>query len=293
MWTIIALLQVLLIDLVMSSDNALMISMATQTLHKKDKIKAMLFGVVWAAILRILFALVLVHFLQFPILKVVGWLLLFGVAAKLYKQLRNDEEPEKKEKSGTTRWQALGLIIVADLSMSLDNVLAVAGAAGHEPIALIVGIIFSIVMMMTIATVISELMKRFPRIQWLWFAIIVFVAFRMLFAGIQVLIPGDYQTITYRLVGMVWTFGMVFLHRRYLTSFEEHEVAPFLIRHAPFTISILLLIIAGFLLFGEQMHVWFAVHTPLRFTAFVCIFLLALEMLSLEEVRLKIKVKSI
>lgn len=289
--TLIALLQVLVIDLVMSWDNALMISMTTQELKKKDKVKAILFGVVGAALLRILFAFVLVHFLQFPSLKIIGGVLLLGIAARLYKQLRNNEKKEHTKRVTNSWWEALGMIVLADISMSLDNVLAIAGAAGHEPVAMIFGILISIILMMTVATVISKLIERFPWLQWLGFAIIVFVAFKLLFAGLEVVIPGVYLTVVYWLSGMAIIFGSIILHRYFISGFETHEIAPFLYRHAPFIITLLLLVIAWFLLFGRSMEQRFSIHSPLWFTMLMCIILLAVEMASLEEVKLKIHYK--
>ena len=105
--------------------------------------------------------------LDIPWVKMVGALLLFGVATKLYKQFRDAEATTKEHKTTTSRWHALGMIMIADLSMSLDNILAVASAAGEHPIALVIGIIISIILMTTIATAISGLLDRYPWIQWL------------------------------------------------------------------------------------------------------------------------------
>lgn len=122
---LVALFQVILIDVIMSSDNALMIGVTTQTLKKKDRKKAILFGVIGAAVLRILFAIALSHVLEIPLLKIVGGLLLFGIAAKLYRQFRDQKKNHNKHRSSSKRWQAIGVIMLADISMSMDNILAV------------------------------------------------------------------------------------------------------------------------------------------------------------------------
>ncbi len=292
-WSMVfALLQVVLIDLVMSGDNALMIGVTTQGLKKHDRKKAILLGVLWAALMRIVFAFWLAQLLDIPLVKVFGAVLLFVVAAKLYKQFRNNEEETKQHKSSANRRQALGMIIMADVSMSLDNILAVASAAGEHPVALVIGIVISIVLMTTVANMIWWLLDRFPWIQWLGFALIVFLAFKMLFASIAELIPLDYHVMLYRWIGMVGTFGMIWLHRKYMTAFEHDEVTRILYEHAPFIVTTLLLVVASFLMYGKELHDRLDLHHAVWYTIFTCIFLLALEMASLERVKHKIKIKS-
>lgn len=287
-----ALGQVILIDLVMSGDNALMISVTTQWLKKHDRKKAILFGVIGAALMRVIFAFGLAQMLDFPVVKMVGAGLLFVVAIKLYRQFRENEENTKEHKAGTSRWHALGMIIVADVSMSLDNILAVASAAGEHPIALTVGIVVSLVLMSTVATWISKLLERYPQIEWLWFAVIVFLAFKMLFASINDLVSIDYHAVLYRSIGMVGTFGMIYLHRKYMSVFEEQEVTRLLYTHAPFIVTVLLLLVTAFLVFGDRLHDRLHMHQPVWFTLCTCVFLLALEMASIERVKHKVKISS-
>ena len=288
---IIALFQVILIDIVMSSDNAIMISMTTQSLQKHDRKKAILFGVIGAAIMRIVFAFGLASLLDVPVLKIVGGILLFLVGAKLYRQLKTKTSHQKEHHSGNTRWHALGMIIIADLSMSLDNILAVASAAWEHPIALGIGIAISIVLMMTVATGISRLLDRYPHIQWAWFALIVFLAFKLSFAWIVVLTPAAYHIVLYRIIAMIVAVGAVILHRRYITQYEQEEIGIFLYRHAPFIIMSLLAIIAAFLLYGKELYDRFDLHHAVLFTVFFCIFLLVLEMASLEVIKYKVRMK--
>ncbi len=286
---IFALFQVILIDLVMSGDNAMMIGVTTQWLKKQDRKKAIFLGVIGAALMRIVFAFWLAQLLDVPVVKIIWSLLLFFVAVKLYKQFRNDEKNTKAHKTSANRRHALGMIIIADISMSLDNILAVASAAGEHPIALIVWIVISIIMMTTIATAIWWLLDRYPWIKWFWFALIVFLAFKMLFASVANYVPEIFHTITYRLIGMFGTFGMIFLHRKYMSTFEQHEVTKILYNHAPFIITVLLLIIASFLIYWHELQAWLDIHQAVWVTIFTCIFLLALEMASLESVKHKVK----
>ena len=103
----------------------------------------------------------------------------------------------------------------------------------------------------------------------------------MLFASIEHLIPFDYHAIWYRCIGMVGTFGMIYLHRKYMSDFEHDQVTEILYNHAPFIVTVLLLIFASFLMYGKELHERLDVHQPVWFTLFNCIFLLALEMASL------------
>lgn len=111
----------------------------------------------------------------------------------------------------------------------------------------------------------------------------------MLFASVANYVPEIFYTITYRLIGMFGTFGMIFLHRKYMSTFEQHEVTKILYNHAPFIITVLLLIIASFLIYGNELQAWLDIHQAVWFTIFTCIFLLALEMASLESVKHKVK----
>lgn len=111
----------------------------------------------------------------------------------------------------------------------------------------------------------------------------------MLFAGVETMGFAALETIFYWVVAMLTIFVSIYLHRKYMTSFEAHEVTAFLYNHAPFIITILLLIIAAFLMHGVVISLWLSQHQALRFTMLTCVFLLSLEMASLERVKHKIK----
>jgi len=203
----IALLQVLAIDLVLAGDNAIVIGLAAAGLPKEQRGKAILIGIAAATVLRIIFALLATELLQILGLLLVGGILLLWVCWKMWHELRTSakEEAEGLEtlagedtnRDGTvggtgprkTLGQAALQIVVADVSMSLDNVLAVAGAAKDHPNILILGLVVSIALMGLAASFIAKLLHRFPWISYLGLAIILFVALKMIYEGFMEVEP--------------------------------------------------------------------------------------------------------
>lgn len=175
-----ALLNIILIDLVMSGDNAILIGMATKKLQWSDRKKAIFWGVMWATILRILFSLGVVFLLQIPGLQFLWSLLLLYVVWKFYREIRASEHHEEWKEWWTTLLTAIKTIIVADVAMSLDNVLAVAWASHGNYANLIIGLIVSIILMVVASWYIANLLEKYPSIQWVWLFIILFTALEML-----------------------------------------------------------------------------------------------------------------
>ena len=196
-----ALVQVSLIDLVLAGDNAVVIGLAAAGLEPTLRKRAILIGIIAATILRICFALITTQLLSLGGgLLIAGGILLLYVCWKMYRELATSEEQEHEatealanadlNKDGTvakaprkTLRDAVIQIVIADVSMSLDNVLAVAGAAQHHFEALIFGLALSVVLMGVAASFIARLLHRFRWIAWLGLAIILFVAVRMLYEG--------------------------------------------------------------------------------------------------------------
>jgi YjbE family integral membrane protein len=198
---LIALLQVIAIDLVLAGDNAIVIGLAVAGVPAKFRSKAILIGIIAAAVLRIIFALLTVYLLDLVGLRLIGGLLLLWVCWKMWSELRianapagpvsTDDAPidtsgQPKEK---TLLQAAVQIIIADISMSLDNVLAVAGAAADHPTVMVVGLIISIAMMGLAASYIAKLLNKYHWISYLGLAVIVYVAVTMLYHGIVEVMP--------------------------------------------------------------------------------------------------------
>jgi YjbE family integral membrane protein len=192
-----ALLQVVLIDLVLAGDNAIVIGLAAAGLPAAQRGKAILIGIVAATMLRILFAGLATQILQIVGLLLAGGILLLWVCWKMWRELRaSPAEPmEAKEAGGAavgtnvegkprkTLVQATWQIIVADVSMSLDNVLAVAGAAREHPIVMIFGLALSIAMMGVAASFIAHLLQNHRWIAYVGLAVILYVAVEMIFRG--------------------------------------------------------------------------------------------------------------
>ena len=185
--------QIIIADIVLSGDNALIIGMAAAGLAPELRKKAIIFGMVIAALMRVVFALIATKLLGIPGLLLVGALLLFWVCWSLYKEIRANShakaegELENLESDGENRKtlsQALIAITIADVSMSLDNVLAVAAIADGDHNKLVIGLGLAILLMAFAATLIMKLLARYPWISWLGLIVLIYVAAEMFYRGI-------------------------------------------------------------------------------------------------------------
>jgi len=189
----VALFNILMIDLTLAGDNAIVVGMAASKVHPSLRAKVIFWGIMGAVVLRILFSAVAQQMLQIIGLTLAGGLLLLFVCWKMYRQIVDTdghetiEDLEAKLADGTTTghdvsfWSALWTIILADLSMSLDNVLAVAGAAGESTLVLVIGLAFAIILMAVASTYIAKLLHRYPWIAWVGLIIILYVALDMIY----------------------------------------------------------------------------------------------------------------
>jgi YjbE family integral membrane protein len=184
-----ALLQVIVIDLVLAGDNAVIIGLAAAGLPQKERTRAILVGIVAATVLRIVFAGVAVQLLAIVGLIFAGGILLLWVSWKMWRELRAQKHGAELDRavSGNaprkTFAQAAWQIVAADVSMSLDNVLAVAGAAREHPWALVFGLALSIVLMGVAANFIARTLHRHRWIAYIGLAIILYVALDMIWRG--------------------------------------------------------------------------------------------------------------
>lgn len=178
-------LTIIGIDLVLSGDNALVIGMAAARLPPRQRRQAIVVGIFAATILRILFSLVVLQLLEIIGLLLAGGLLLVWVAYKLYREIRISAEVAEDVgmKTPASLFSAVVLIVVSDVTMSLDNVLGVAGAAQGSTSMLVFGLALSIVLMGVAATVIANLMEKFSWIGYAGVAVIGWVALDMVYRG--------------------------------------------------------------------------------------------------------------
>jgi YjbE family integral membrane protein len=201
-----ALGQVIMIDLVLAGDNAVVIGLAASGLPKDQRNKAILVGILAATVLRIGFASITTQLLQVLGLILVGGILLLWVSWKMWRELRDGHAQEQGVEAVTgedinadgrigapagrkTFAQAAWQIIIADVSMSLDNVLAVAGAAREHPGVLVIGLVLSIALMGLAASFIARLLQKYRWIAYIGLAIILYVALDMIYRGILELYP--------------------------------------------------------------------------------------------------------
>ncbi|NHN87668.1 YjbE family putative metal transport protein [Acetobacter conturbans] len=179
-----ALLQVVLIDITLAGDNAIVVGLAVRKLEAKQRRIAVLIGVAAAALIRLLLALVATQLLHIIGLRLAGGLLLLWVCWKMYRELRATDQHSGDDTPAPGGLRAAIIrIIIADLSMSLDNVLAVAGAAGEHMGVLVSGLAISILLMAFAATLIAKLLERFRWIAWVGLIVVFGVAIELVFKG--------------------------------------------------------------------------------------------------------------
>ena len=189
------ILQVIFINVVLSGDNAIVVGMAANGAPRAIRKKVIFYGIGGAVVLRVLLALLAVQFLDVVGLLFAGGLLLLWVCWKLFREIRAGDAgapgmdalgeggAETAVESTKTLGDALWQIIVADVSMSLDNVLAVAGAAREHPWIMAAGLVLSVILMGAAASIIARLLDRYRWLAWVGLAVIVYVALHMVWEG--------------------------------------------------------------------------------------------------------------
>ena len=185
---IIIFFQIVLIDLVLAGDNAIIIGMVASQFDHNLRKKIIFWGIAVAIVLRIIFTIITSYLLQINGLRTIGGLLLLYIAYKLYKDvIKNQSEKEEKIKTdNSTFFKAMITVIIADFSMSLDNILGVAGAAKQHYILLVFGLILSILLMATAANIIAKWIKKYKWIGWLGLFAILVVAIELIYSDLDV-----------------------------------------------------------------------------------------------------------
>ncbi|MFY8106309.1 MAG: TerC family protein [Elstera sp.] len=206
-----ALFQVLMVDLVLAGDNAIVVGMAVAGLPAEIRTRAIFLGIAAAAILRIVFSLMTVQLLSITGLVLAGGVLLLWVCWKMWREIMDqraehkaaealkdateDMLSEANAKAATaevptkTLRQALTQIMIADVSMSLDNVLAVAGAARDHEMIMVIGLAVSVILMAVASTFIARLLARYHWIAYVGLAMIGYIAFKMIYDGVYEVLP--------------------------------------------------------------------------------------------------------
>ena len=184
---VIIFFQIVFIDLVLAGDNAIVIGMVASQFDHDLRKKIIFWGIGAAIILRIIFTIITAYLLQINGLKLIGGLLLIYIAYKLYKDVIKKEGTEKQKirTDNSTFFKAIMTVIIADISMSLDNVLGVAGAAKQHYVLLVFGLVLSILLMATVANIISKWIKKYKWIGWLGLLAILVVALELIYSDIN------------------------------------------------------------------------------------------------------------
>ena len=187
---ILIFFQIVFIDLVLAGDNAIIIGMVASQFPTEQRKKIIFWGIGAAIILRIIFTLLTAYLLQITGLRLIGGLLLLYICYKLYDDVIKDKESDQKklEVNKSSFLKAITTVVIADVTMSLDNVLGVAGAARDHYLLLIFGLVLSIILMATAATLISKWIKKYRWIGWIGLVAILIVAIELIYTDIKLFI---------------------------------------------------------------------------------------------------------
>ncbi len=186
---ILIFFQIIFIDLVLAGDNAIIIGMVASQFPAEQRKKIIFWGIGAAVILRILFTLITAYLLQISGLRLIGGILLLYICYKLYVDVVKQSEKKDDIKIDNSSFlKAIMTVILADITMSLDNVLGVAGAAKDHYYLLVFGLVLSIVLMATAATLISGWIKKYKWIAWVGLLAVLIVAIELIYTDIKVLL---------------------------------------------------------------------------------------------------------
>ena len=187
---IVIFFQIIFIDLVLAGDNAIIIGMVASQFPADQRKKIIFFGIGAAVILRIIFTLITAYLLQIKGIRLIGGILLLYVCYKLYIDVvkNNNKEKNNLKVNSSNFLKAITTVIIADVTMSLDNVLGVAGAARDHYFLLIFGLLLSIALMATAATLISKWIKKYKAIAWIGLFAILVVAIDLIYTDVKLFI---------------------------------------------------------------------------------------------------------
>lgn len=287
----LALLNIILIDIVMSWDNAIIIWMATRNLPERLRKKAIMIWIVLATVMRIWFASIAVILMSIVWLKLAWWLLLLYVVWKFYEEIRAPEwqHSQDKVKSSTGFAAAIYTIVIADISMSLDNVLAVSWAAWESLLILWIGLVFSIVLMALASNFIANKLEKYPQIQWLGLLVILFVAIWMVLEWsheVQQWFQFSHINLIPAIIFILWTIMFV-LHDKYIKALNEDKIKEWIWNKYMEIIIFTLLVIIAMAFFGDIIHSYLFSHTTVLYGFLLIIILIFVELISLWRAKKK------
>ncbi len=185
---IVIFFQIVFIDLVLAGDNAIIIGMVASQFPTEQRKKIIFWGIGAAVVLRIIFTLITAYLLQITGLRLIGGILLLYICYRLYEdviKMNSNAKENIKKVDNSSFMKAITTVILADVTMSLDNVLGVAGAARDHYMLLIFGLVLSIVLMATAATLISGWIKKYKWIGWVGLLAILFVAIELIYTDVK------------------------------------------------------------------------------------------------------------
>ena len=183
---LVILAQIIFIDLVLAGDNAIIIGMVASKFPTEERKKVIFWGIGGAVILRIILTMLTAYLLQITGLRLIGGLLLLYIVYKLYEDVIKESTNQENIKVDNSSFlKAIWTVLLADFTMSLDNVLGVAGAAGHHYHLLIFGLFLSIILMAVAANLISDLIKKYKWIAWIGLSAIFIVAIELIYTDIK------------------------------------------------------------------------------------------------------------
>lgn len=282
---LMALLNVILIDIVLSGDNAIVIGMATKDLKGKERKRAIVIGIVLATVLRIIFASTVVYLLKIVGIKFAGGLLLLYVVWKFYRELRRGGEAGE-EAGGTGKHEArtlksaVWLILMADVSMSLDNVLAVSGASRENILVLGIGLVFSIILMAIASNYIASKLEKYPQVQWAGLLVILFVAIEMMLSGTHELEKQVFHVNLLPFVMFVLAMGGFTLHYRYIKPADEKRLSAWCAGNWRGLIMANLVVLLALIFFGGAIHAFFVSHHAILYFACALILFVIIEVVA-------------
>lgn len=269
---LLALLNVIMIDIVLSGDNAIVIGMATKDLRGKERKRAIAIGILLATILRIIFASTVVYLLRIVGIKFAGGLLLLYVVWKFYRELRRGGEAGEEggahgKHEARTLKSAVWLILIADVSMSLDNVLAVSGASRENILVLGIGLVFSIVLMAVASNYIASKLEKYPQIQWAGLLVILFVAIEMMLSGTHELEEKVFRVNLLPVVMFMLAMGGFALHTRYIKPATQERLAAWSAQNWRSLILANLVLLLALTFFGGTIHAFMMSHPAILYFA--------------------------